>query len=64
MNDDKNPSPGGPGTGGDGWDAGWEAHALAQKRRIAALPLWVRIDWLEDTQRLIQNLRRGEKKPR
>ena len=61
MNDERHPS---PGTGEDGWDAGWEGHGLAQKRRIAALPLWVRIDWLEDTQRMIQNLRHGERKPR
>ena len=45
--------------GSEGWDAGWEAHVLAQRRRIASLPLWVRIDWLEETQRLVANLRRG-----
>ncbi|MEO6462505.1 MAG: hypothetical protein ABIP29_05465 [Candidatus Eisenbacteria bacterium] len=48
---------------GDGWDAGWEGHALAQRRRIAALPLWVRIDWLEETQRLVMNLREGRRGP-
>lgn len=47
------------------WERGWEGHARAQRRRIAALPLWMRIDWLEDTQRLIASLRRsrGETDP-
>lgn len=40
-----------------GWDRGWEGHADAQRRRIAALPLWVRIDWLEETQRMLARLR-------
>jgi hypothetical protein len=44
----------------DGWDAGWEGHARAQRRRIAALPLWMRIDWLEETQRMVTTLRRGQ----
>lgn len=54
--------PGSAGAGG-GWDAGWDGHALAQRRRIAALPLWVRIDWLEETQRLVMNLRAGRRGP-
>jgi hypothetical protein len=40
------------------WDRGWEEHAEAQRRRIADLPLWVRIDWLEETQRMLAGLRR------
>ena len=39
------------------WDVGWEGHAAAQRRRIAALPLWMRIDWLEDMQRVVNSLR-------
>ena len=49
-----------------GWDAGWEGHAREQRRRIAALPLWVRIDWLEETQPLVTALRAarpGEEEP-
>ena len=49
--------------GSEGWDAGWEAHALAQRRRIASLPLWVRIDWLEETQRLVASLHRARRGP-
>lgn len=41
-----------------GWDRGWSGHAEAQRRRLAALPLWVRIDWLEETQRMLAGLRR------
>lgn len=55
------PVPGAPGS--EGWDAGWEAHAVAQRRRIASLPLWVRIDWLEETQRVVASLRRGARGP-
>ena len=40
------------------WDRGWAEHAEAQRRRIADLPLWVRIDWLEETQRMLARLRR------
>lgn len=43
-----------------GWDRGWAEHAEAQRRRIADLPLWVRIDWLEETQRMLGRLRRVE----
>lgn len=42
------------------WDRGWAEHAEAQRRRIADLPLWVRIDWLEETQRMLARLRRVE----
>jgi len=41
-----------------GWDRGFEGHAEAQRRRIAALPLWIRIEWLEETQRLLARLHR------
>ena len=40
------------------WDRGWSGHAEAQRRRLADLPLWVRIDWLEETQRMLAALRR------
>ncbi len=41
-----------------GWDRGFEGHAEAQRRRIAALPLWLRIEWLEETQRLLERMKR------
>jgi hypothetical protein len=46
-----------------GWDRGFDAHAEGQRRRIAALPLWVRIEWLEETQRMLTHLRGGAKPP-
>ena len=50
-----------PGPEEAGWDRGFEAHADAQRRRIASLPLWVRIEWLEETQRLLSGLRRVDR---
>ena len=41
-----------------GWDAGWDGHSREQRRRIAKLPLWERIAWLEEAQRLVLRLRR------
>ena len=41
-----------------GWDRGFDGHAEAQRQRIAALPLWVRIEWLEETQRLLARMSR------
>ena len=29
------------------WEAGWEAHAHAQRRRLARLTLAEKLDWLE-----------------
>lgn len=43
-----------------GWDRGFDGHAEAQRRRIAALPLWLRIEWLEETQRLLTRMHRVE----
>jgi len=40
------------------WEAGWQAHSLAQRRRLARLPLAEKLAWLEEAQRLAQNLRR------
>ncbi|TMQ69740.1 MAG: hypothetical protein E6K81_14220 [Candidatus Eisenbacteria bacterium] len=39
-----------------GWDVGWEGHSLAQLRRLARLPLWEKIAWLEEAQRLAGHL--------
>ncbi len=41
-----------------GWDPGFDGHAEAQRRRIAALPLWLKIEWLEETQRLLARMHR------
>lgn len=43
-----------------GWDRGYEGHADAQRRRIAALPLWLKIEWLEEMQRLIAHMDRSD----
>ena len=44
--------------GDQGWDRGYDGHADAQRRRIAALPLWLRIEWLEEMQRLLGRMHR------
>jgi hypothetical protein len=38
------------------WEAGWEGHSLAQLRRLARLPLWEKLAWLEEAQRLAARL--------
>lgn len=48
------------------WERGWEGHELAQRRRLARLPLAEKIRWLEQAQRIAEYLaaqRRGEKGP-
>ena len=40
------------------WESGWEGHSLAQRRRLARLPLTAKLEWLEQAQRLVQHLRR------
>ena len=44
------------------WERGWEGHAEAQRRRVAEWPMWLKLQWLEDAQRLAQQFRgaRGE----
>ena len=37
------------------WEDGWDGHALSQMRRMAALPLSKKIEWLEQSQRLFQS---------
>ena len=41
------------------WEAGWEGHTLAQRRRLAQLSLIEKLDWLEGAQRLVEHLRRA-----
>lgn len=39
-----------------GWDRGFEGHTRAQRRRLAELPLTVKLAWLEEAQRLAEQL--------
>lgn len=41
------------------WPSGWDGHALAQRRRWAALPLAQKLEWLEEAQRLAQQIERA-----
>ena len=38
------------------WEVGWDGHEEAQARRLAARPLWVKLEWLEETQVLIERI--------
>ena len=38
------------------WEAGWEGHELAQRRRLAKLTLAEKLDWLEEAHRLVKRL--------
>lgn len=42
--------------GEQGWERGWEGHMLAQQRRLARLPLWEKLAWLEEAQRFAEQL--------
>ena len=43
------------------WEEGYEGHTVEQQRRLARLPLWEKIDWLETAQRVAQHLGRRRK---
>ena len=45
------------------WEEGWEAHELAQLRRLARIPLVEKIRWLERAQRLAKQLNSGRNSP-
>jgi hypothetical protein len=45
------------------WESGWEEHTLAQRRRLARLPFAEKLQWLEDSQRLLGRLRRARPEP-
>jgi hypothetical protein len=38
------------------WEAGWAGHESAQRGRLARLPLALKLEWLEETQRLIERI--------
>jgi hypothetical protein len=40
------------------WDVGWEGHERAQLLRMAALPLPLKLRWLEEAQVVVDHLRR------
>lgn len=37
----------------DAWPVNFEAHQRAQRRRMAALPLEAKLDWLEEAHRIV-----------
>ena len=45
------------------WEHGWQGHEVAQLRRMARLPLWEKIRWLEDAARLAEFLRNQANPP-
>jgi hypothetical protein len=47
-----------------GWDVGWEGHELAQLRRFAAWPLSEKLRWLEEAQKLAEQLERAREQAR
>jgi hypothetical protein len=44
------------------WEVGWEGHERAQRRRIANLPLPVKIRWLEEMQKVVEHLQEQRRK--
>ncbi|HEY3216547.1 MAG TPA: hypothetical protein VGK93_08640 [Candidatus Eisenbacteria bacterium] len=40
------------------WESGWDAHTVAQRRRLARLPLAEKLRWLEEAQKLVAHLRK------
>jgi hypothetical protein len=46
-------------TGDNGvWEKGWREHDTQQLRRLAALPLVVKLKWLEEAHRIVRHLSR------
>ena len=46
------------------WEIGFEGHESAQRGRMAALPLWVKIEWLEQAQQIVQHMQESRAKER
>lgn len=40
------------------WSVGWDGHELDQLRRLARLPLWQKLQWLEEMNRVIRHMRK------
>jgi hypothetical protein len=45
------------------WDVGWRGHEKAQLLRMAAMPLALKLRWLEEAQVLVEHLRSQRKPP-
>jgi len=45
------------------WERGWEGHADAQARRMAALSLAEKLDWLEDAHALVLHMQSKSTRP-
>jgi hypothetical protein len=47
------------------WPRGFDEHSLAQRRRMAQLPLSEKLRWLEEAHEIVRQLERGrdERKP-
>jgi hypothetical protein len=41
------------------WEVGWQGHASAQKRRLAALTLAEKLRWLEEAQQMVARMKEG-----
>lgn len=46
----------------ESWDVGWAEHELAQRLRLAALPLALKLEWLEETHRLVLALQQARER--
>jgi hypothetical protein len=42
------------------WEVGWDGHRLAQLRRFAARPFVEKLRWLEEAQRLSNQIKRPD----
>lgn len=42
-----------PASDGRMWECGWDGHERAQRERMARLPLWEKLAWLEEAQRVV-----------
>ena len=45
------------------WPVGWESHRQAQLRRMAKQPLWKKLLWLQEVNRIARHLRRRPAQP-
>ena len=41
------------------WEAGWDEHERAQRRRLAALPLMEKLVWLEESHAIVLQISRA-----
>ena len=42
-----------------GWDAGWDSHSRAQMQRMARLTLIEKLEWLEQAQRMVEEMNKS-----